>query len=408
MKILVMTHAYPPEVRSTSNLVYELSRDMVKKGHSVTVITPLPKYNLDKIPEQYKHKFFLKTKEEGVDIIRISTLPIHLVGPLQRAFGYLFISAAFLILGLIEKRHDAIFVYSTPFTLGLSAYLVSRLKKTPFVFNVQDLFPQGAIDLGLLKNPVLIKLFAGIEKFLCKTADMITVHSEGNKKHVIDHGGNANKTMVISNWVDTGVLKPEEKENAFRKEHNLTGKFVIIFAGVLGYAQDLDVIIESAEKLKNEKDMVFFIVGDGMEKQRIIKKVEELGLQNVRFLPFIPADKYPELVAAADVCLVTLKKTMLTPVVPSKILGIMSCGRPIVASLNNSDAYEIIEQAKAGICVEAGDSVSMADALLKLYKDREFVKMLSENGRKYALANFSRVAATGKYEKIFIDLKPKK
>ena len=402
MKVLLITHAYPPEIRSTSQLMFELSEDLRRRGHEVTVITPLPRYNLSEIPEKYRGKFYIKERENNITVMRIATLPIHLVGPVKRGVGYVFISLAFFLLGLLSKRQDVILTYSTPFTLGLSSYLIGRIKRIPFVFNVQDLFPQNAIDLGLLGNSLLIKLFERLETFLYEKAEFITVHSEGNKNHVISKGAHHKSVHIIYNWVDTEILKPLGKHNKYRMENKLDSSFIVLFAGVMGYAQDLDTIIESAYLLRDHQDISFLLVGDGVEKERLIQKALSLNLRNVIFLPFVPMKEYPKLVSASDLCLATLRKTMRTPVVPSKILGIMAGGRPIVGGLPlDGDAPKIIEAAHCGYCVEPENPEQLSQAILKLYNDPSLGATMGQNGRQYAERHFSRTLCTREYEELF-------
>lgn len=402
MNILLISAYFPPDTGSASHLFYELGCEFVKRGHNVKVITSFPSYYPTGNLKNYKLKFFVKEKIEGMGVLRIRVFKFPRNIPFARALWQFNLAILFLLPGLFIKNVDIIIVYSPPLTLGITAWILSRLKNAKFILNVQDLFPQSIIDLGILKNRILIKFFELMEKFVYKKSDFITVHSEGNKAHITEKIKNNEKVFVIPNWVDTEFLKPGEKINEFSKKYNLYDKFVVSFAGVLGYSQDIDIILESAKKLEEYKDIIFVIVGDGVEKQRLLKKAESMELKNVIFLPMQPRNIYPYIIHASDVSLVTLHSSVKTPVVPSKILSIMACGKPLIASLDlNGDAPKLIKEAKCGFVIPPEEPDLLAEKILEIYKNKETGKKMGENGRKYVEQNFSLKHSTSKYEALF-------
>ncbi|MGC8810748.1 MAG: glycosyltransferase family 4 protein [bacterium] len=418
MNILLLTAYFPPDTGSASHLFYELGIALVERGHAVTVITGMPGYHALGPMERYKGKRWIREKVNGMDVVRVATpqLPRHLM--VGRALWQFGAAAAFFLADLRAPRHDIAMVYSPPLPLGLTAWGLKRLRGIPFVLNVQDLFPQSIIDLGLLKNRWLIRLFEGMERFVYARADAITVHSEGNRRHVagkMESGKGkkekGEKIRVIPNWVDMNFIRPGERMNGFREEHGLDDAFVVSFAGVLGYSQDLDVVLEAARILKDgnpkseipnpQSEIVFLIVGDGVEKARLEAKTRQIGLDNVRFLPMQPREKYPAVLHASDASLVTLHAQVRTPVVPSKILSIMAAGRPVVAALNHeSDASRLIDEAKCGICVPPEDPQALAEAVLKLYHDASLREELGRNGRRYAEEHLSLDVCVERYEEL--------
>ena len=402
MNILIITNYFPPEIRSASHLFYELSESFVEKGHKVTVVTGFPRENIKELPDKYKSKLFLREIMNGIQVLRVAAMSFPRNIPVVRGMEQFILSLQFLWGGLISGRQDVVLVYSPPLPLGLSTILLNRAKQIPFVFNMQDIYPQCIIDLGILKNPLLIKLFEGMEKFIYKKADYITVHSEGNREHVISRGIIPNKVVVLPNWVDTDMIAPSDRLNKFREENNLGNKFVVSYAGVMGYAQDLSTIIKSAERLKNYEDILFLLVGDGPMKEGLEQQVETLGLKNVKFLPMQPREKYPEVLAASDVGLVTLTREIVTPVVPAKLLNIMASGRPVVASLDLSgDTPKIIKASQCGYCVEPESPEMLAQTILKLYDEPVLREEFGRNGRKYAEEHFSRTVCIKIYEELF-------
>lgn len=408
MNILLITAYFPPEVGSASHLFFELGRELTHRGHHVTVITGFPKYHVEKskINNELKKSIWAKEKMENMDVVRIRTLDIPRQIPIFRGLDQITTSIMFFFSGLFLKnnRPDIILVYSPPLFLGLTAYFLKLFKKGKFVLNVQDLFPQSAIDLGLLKNKLLIKLFRNIESILYRKVDCVTVHSTGNRAHVINCVGNKNHIHIVHNPVDTKFITPGNRNNIFRQRHDIPdNKFIISFAGVIGYSQDLDTVIEAANHLKDTKDIVFYIVGDGVERPRLIEKSQNMN--NIVFLPMQPKEGYLELLHASDICLVTLRKEVNTPVVPSKILSIMAAGRPVVACLPlTGDAPNIIKNASCGICLEPENSIKLAETISAIYQNPAIAEKYGVNGRKYAEENFSLENCTTVYENIFNQL----
>ena len=405
MRILLITDSYPPEIRSASHLMYELAEELTARGHGVTVLTAFPRYNLTVDLEGRIRDYPVVSEEKGIRVVRIKTLPIHNVNHVVRGLGQLSLPFLFLCGGRIAGPQDISVVYSPPLPLGLAAYFIEKTKGSPFILNVQDLFPQNAIDLGALKQAALIKFFKRMEHFIYRKAKHITVHSGGNRDYILSMKINSDKVSVLHNWVNLEEFKNDGIPNFVREKTEFKGKFIVFFGGVMGYAQDLETVIDCANLLRSHPKILFLLLGDGAEKKGLMEKSQSLGLRNVKFLPFVSKEEYPIWVHAADVGLVTLKRSMNTPVVPSKILGFMAAGKPILASLNTeSDGIRIVEEGKFGINVPAGDPLAMADAILKLLANEEEGRKMGQRGRLYAEKNFSRTACVTQYEEIFKNL----
>ena len=405
MNVLVLTSFFPPEVMGCGHLYHELAETLVKEGHRVTVITSIPRRRLpNDVKKQYRGKLLLREMMDGIRVIRVGVIPLPLDVPVTRGIDHFLSALTYLIGGLLSLEQDVTIVYSPPLTLGLTSYMLGRLGKIPFVLNVQDIFPRYVVDIGALRNPFLIRLFEHIESFVYSKATYISVHSPGNRDYLVSQGVDPGKLMVIPNWTDVDSIQPSEKLNEFRVEHNLNGLFIVSYVGTMGQAQDVDVIVECAVLLREYTDMLFLLVGEGSEKKRARRKAEALALDNVRFLPIQSREEYPSVLYASDVCLANLRKEITTPVVPSKILNIMASGRPVIASLPpDGDAPRIVQEAKCGFCVEAGDAHGLARAIVKLYNDRDLAEILGRNGRLYAEKNFSRALCVGRYEELLIE-----
>ena len=299
------------------------------------------------------------------------------------------------------KNIDAILVYSPPLPLGITGYWLGKVKRKPVAVNIQDLYPQTVIDLGLLKNKFLINVSRAMESFIYRKSGYITVHSEGNKEYVVKHGAKTETTAVTHNWVDTDLIKPGSRNNNFSQKFKLVDKFVVSFAGVMGFAQGLDVVIKAAVYLKDYKDIVFVLVGDGVKKKELEQETKTLQLSNVMFVPTQPRSIYPQILHASEICLVTLRKDLATPVVPGKLLSIMASGRPVITSLPlTGDTPKIINENKCGLAVAPADPQALAEAILKLYNDKSLREEFGSNGRLAAENIFSREVCVSRYEEI--------
>lgn len=280
MHILIYSAVYPPEVRSASFLMFELGETLKNKGHKVTVITSIPMGGPAK-SKRLIDKFYKKEENDGIRVIRISTIPIHKtrMSAFLRGLGQSLNSLLFFLIGLFLRSIDISLSYSPPLTLGLTGFLLRITKGVPHILNVQDLVPQYAIDLGVLTNKKLIRLIKFFEHFIYNKVECITVHSKGNKDYIVKEGIDPKKVQIIPNWVDTRQIAPSERQNKFRTKHGLEEKFLVLFAGVLGFAQDLDTVVESASFLRGKENIIILIVGDGVEKEDWCKKRDHWGLQ---------------------------------------------------------------------------------------------------------------------------------
>lgn len=406
MRVLLLTAYFPPDTGSAAHLFYELGTALVGRGHEVTVLTGMPGYHVQGPMEDYEGQRRVEERVNGMRVVRVATLPRSSDSMVGRALWQFGGAAAFFLEGMRLEGFDAAMAYSPPLPLGLAAWGWKVLRGLPFVLTVQDLFPQSIIDLGLLRNPLIIWAFRRMERFVYRHAPRVTVHSPGNREHVIAHGGDPERVTVVPNWVDTDFIQPGERQNGFRKEHGLGDDFIASFAGVLGYSQDLDVVLAAAEVTRDEDDVTWLIVGDGVETPRLKEKAEGMALDNVRFLPMQPRERYPEVLHASDVGLATLHADVETPVVPSKILSIMAAGLPVVTALPlDGDAPGLIERADCGVCVAPEDPEALAEAVMALRGDLALGERLGSNGRRYAEEELSLEACVGRYEELLHGLR---
>ena len=395
-------------VTSAARLFHELAESLSARGHQVTVVTSMPDRYMAHEGTQYRRRLYMREMVGDIRTHRVRGLPIPKAIPFLRGIEHFFVGFAYLLVGLFLGRRNAVIVYSPPLPLGLTAYLLARLSRGIFVLNVQDLYPQTAIDLGLLRSRLLIGMSRKLERFLYRRADVITVHSQGNREYVIGRGAAPERVHVILNWVDLDFVHPGPRENGFRAQQGLKDAFVVSYAGVMGFAQGLEDVVEAAERLRQFPDILFLLVGEGVARPALEQEVRRRNLSNVRFLPMQSPEVYVQLLNASDVGLATLRKELRTPVVPGKVQSIMAVGRPVVCSLDpHNDTVRLVQESACGICVEAGHPDQLAEAILSLYQDRSLALEMGQRGRAYAEQHFSPDTCISQYEELLRAASPK-
>jgi glycosyltransferase involved in cell wall biosynthesis len=401
LNVLLVTPYYPPEIGGAAHLIHELALSLKAKGHNVTVLTGYPRYNVKVLPSRYRRGLWMNETQDGISVKRIRVPSLPRTSKMARGFEHLAFGLWLSLLTAWRPRAGVAMTFSPPLPVPWMVGLICRARRMPLVVNVQDLFPREAVELGMLTNPLLIRLFEAMERQVYSLAAAVTVHSPGNKEHVTQQGGRPERVHVVDNWVDLDRIRPGQRDNAFSRRHGLSGRFVVSYAGTMGWAQDMGTIIRSAGCLTENGRILFLLVGDGVEKGRAQTLGEDMKLGNLLWLPIQPWSVYPEILSASDACLINLHPELRTPVVPSKLLGIMAAARPVIASLPaESDARRIIADAGCGICVNAGDERGLAEAIQRLESDRALGEDMGRRGRAYAEERFSREACTGKIEAI--------
>ncbi|MBN2197985.1 glycosyltransferase family 4 protein [Candidatus Wolfebacteria bacterium] len=404
MKILIVADVYPPEISSAANLMQELAQGLKQKGYDVIVATSYPKYYLTKEAKEKSFKVF--SEECGIKIIRVKVLPHHKVNFIIRGISQLILP--FIFFKKIKekiKKIDVVIVYSPPLPLALIGKMIKKKYGAKFILNIQDIFPQNAIDLGILKkrkHKPIIYFFELIEKMVYGFADKITFHSEGGRRFLIDKKGiNPDKIITLPNWIDLSFYQNLNQEILFRKQWKLQKKFVFLFAGIIGPAQGLEFLIKIAQKVSNIKEIVFLLVGDGMEKEKIKNLIKKHNLKNVIIKPFVSKEQYPYLVKESDVCLVCLSPKNKTPFTPGKFLGYMAAGKPILAFLNKeSDAFELINKVGCGYAIASDDLENAVKITEKIYKEKDKLSQFGKNSLNYVYNNLSIEVCLNKLERI--------
>ncbi|MEH1962533.1 MAG: glycosyltransferase family 4 protein [Nostoc sp.] len=406
MRILIYSYNYYPEPIGIAPLMTELAEGLVKRGHEVRVVTAMPNYPERQIYQEYRGKWYLNEYKNGVQIQRSYVW----IRPQPNLLDRVLLDASFVVTSfvpaLIGWRPDVILSTSPSLPSCVPVALLAWLRACPVILNLQDILPEAAVHVGLLKNKLLIQLFTLLEKFAYHSASKISVIADGFVDNLRSKGVKADKIVQIPNWVDVNFIRPlPKKDNPFRVAHNLNGKFVVLYSGNIALTQGLESVVKAASLLRHIPDIVFVIVGEAKGLQRLQQECLDCGADNVLLLPFQPRKYLPQMLAAADVGLVVQKKNIVSFNMPSKIQVLLASGRALVASVpDNGTAAKAIRQSGGGVVVPPEDPQALAMAILDLSQNPEKVKTLGYKSRQYAVEHYAFEQALNQYESLCYSL----
>ncbi len=407
MRVLIYSYNYYPEPIGIAPLMTELAEGLVARGHEVRVITAMPNYPQREIYEQYRGKLYETEERNGVTIQRSYVR----VKPKPTLVDRIILDSSFVFTSFFQAlrgwRPDLVLLTVPPLPVCAPAALLGWLYNCPIVLNVQDILPEAAVHMGLIKNKALIWVLEAIEKFAYQTAHTVSVIAEGFVENLESKGVPSEKITCIPNWVDTNFIRPLPKENnAFRRAHQLEGKFVVLYSGNIALTQGLETVVEAAAQLCGAPDIVFVIVGEQKAVEKLKRYCKTCGADNVVLLPFQPREKLPEMLAAADVGLIVQKHNVVSFNMPSKTQVLLASGRPVIASVPLSgSAAKAIEKSRGGVVVEPENPVALAKQILELQKNPEHAERLGKQGRQHALERYSFEQALSQYENLFYQVK---
>jgi glycosyltransferase involved in cell wall biosynthesis len=388
MHILLIHQAFAALNEPGGTRHHELARYLVKRGHRVTVIASPVSYLTGSAEK--KRIPWVEQQQDGEDI---SILRVYTYRALHRSFSHRVVSflsfmVSSFIVGLGTRQVDLVWGTSPPIFQGFTAWLLSRLKRVPFLFEVRDLWPAFAVAVGVLRQPLLIRASEWLERFLYYHADRVVVNSPGFIDHVKARG--ARLVTLVPNGSDTTMFNPELDGEDFRQEYGLVGKFIALYAGAHGMSNDLTVLLATADLLREQTGIAIVFLGDGKEKPALMAQAAEMGLTNVHFIPPVSKAQMPEALAAADACIAILKPVDLyRTVYPNKVFDYMAAGKPVILAIDGV-IRELVEQARAGIAVPPGDAAALAQAIRQLAGDPERRWQMGRSGRAYVAENFDR------------------
>jgi glycosyltransferase involved in cell wall biosynthesis len=389
LRVTFLTHYFPPEVGPAQTRLHELAKRLIAAGETVTVVTGFPNYPAGEIFPGYRGKRLMEDSYDGIRVLRTWVFATRSRGFIGRLLNYF----SFPVFSLLAVRKlgptDIIYVQSPPLFTGLAALWFSRLKRAPYIFNVSDIWPQSAVELGVLRNRVAIRLAEWLERHIYRRASRITVPTPGILERLVARGVPREKIFLLTNGVDTAAYNVTSPDRELAQRLGLNGHKVFMYAGLHGLAQGLDVILEAA-KLTRNPDVLYVLVGDGADKAALVAKAQAEGISNVRFLPIQPTSTLPALLNLVYATVIPLRRLdLFKAALPSKLFDSMAAGRPIVAPLWG-EAAALVEAAACGLVVEPEDARAVQEAVEKLAADPALAQKLGEQGRRYVVEHFNR------------------
>lgn len=400
MRILLLTPYFIPEQMASTHLDEHRYCAYADEGYKMLLYTPSPTRGIDdKVRCEYKRRKKEIMYNGMMEVNRFSMFRER-KNPIIRALRYTLCWCKQFFYGCCAKEIDIIYLVSTPPIQGVLGGLLKKIKKVPFVYNLQDIFPDSLVSTGLArKDGILWKIGRVIENITYKYADKIIVISEGFKKNIMAKGVPEEKIEVIYNWVDEQAVKHvAREENKLFDKYNLDrSKFYITYSGNIGLTQNMDMLLEVAKELESESDIHFVLIGEGAYKEKVKGIIQEKQIRNVTLLPFQPYEDISHVFSLGDVGLVISKPGVGENSVPSKTWSILSASRPVLVNFDENELKDIVEKHQCGVFTKTGDKTVFKEAILRLYHNRDLCRELGCNGRQFILKNLTKNAGTQQY-----------
>jgi colanic acid biosynthesis glycosyl transferase WcaI len=405
--ILILTLVFPPDSVSTAQIMGELSSSLKNRGHKLTILTTSPHFNRDEEAEcrqpLYSHwgSILRKSDYHGIPVYH-TLMPRKGKNVFFRLLAWVGFHVISTVAGITSiPKPDIIISPSPPLTIGLSAWFLGAFYRVPFIYNVQEIYPDIAISLGALRNKRLIGLLYRLERFVYHKSTYITVIAPRMHQRLLEKGVSTDKVKVIPNFVDITDHHPFPKDNQFSRQYGVHDKFLVSYAGNIGPAQGLDELIDAAILLQKEAAIHFMVMGDGSLRESFTRRVLNLNIGNFTILPYQPYSLIPLVYGASDICLVPLSSGTGCEAIPSKVYRIMACARPVLATTDlDSDLAHLITSVNCGVAIKAGSPEAIADTIFKAYKNKALWLEMGKNGRDHVIEKYTRSVVTDRYHNL--------
>lgn len=389
MHVLLIHFSFKPPNQPGGTRHYELGQHLLREGHHFTAVASNIDYGTGQ-PLVDRPDLTMEQGLGGMRVLRAPTVPSLHRSFFWRMFAYVSFAFASVWPGLRAGPVDLVMGTSPPIFQAVTAWLVAVFCRHPFLLEIRDLWPEFAIDIGLLKNPILIALSRWLEAFLYARATHLLVNSPAYRDYLIDKGVPTAKISLIPNGADPDMFDPDAKGKRIRQEWGLEGQFLVTYAGHLGLANDIPTILKAAERLRHQPQIHFLLVGDGMKRTELESIAQHLQLSNVTFTGTYPKSEMPQVLAASDACVATLKDIpMFRTTYPNKVFDYMAAGRPTILAIDGV-IRQVVEAAKGGVFVPPGDDAALADAVYSLSQDPQRAAAMGRAARVYVVEHFNR------------------
>lgn len=390
MRILFVSHYFPPEVNAPANRTHEHARRWVADGHDVTVITGVPNHPRGEIFPGYRNRLIQEERVDGIRVIRTWTYVTPNEGFLRRTLNYVLFAAASVLASLRAERPDVVVATSPQFFVGLAGAVISRLRRRPLVLEVRDLWPDSIVQLGQLRNARVVRFLEWVETRLYRSAAGIVVNTRAFIDHIAARGVPRDRIELIYNGIDPSLFAPRPPDRELLRRHGLEGRWLVAYIGTLGLAHALDTVLDAAERMSGRGDVTFLFIGDGADRARLEAEAARRGLDAVRFLGLRPRAEMPAWIASVDCLLVMLRDLpVFETVIPSKIFEFCAQERPVVVAARG-EIRRMVEEAKAGFVVDPEDGAALAAMLQRVRESPEEAATRARAGREWVEQGFQR------------------
>jgi colanic acid biosynthesis glycosyl transferase WcaI len=408
VEVLILSLVFPPDSVSTAEIMGDLALELRDRGHRVTVLTTVPHYNPGAAADArqplrpFWGRLLQRSDFRGITAYHVQ-MPAKSPRVAGRILGWIGFHVVSTIAGVITVPKPAVILApSPPLSIGVSAWIIAALRRGRFIYNVQEIYPDIAVNLGALKNARAIRALEALERFVYRKAAVVTVIADRMRRRLIDKGVPPGKVQVVPNFVDLDRLTPVPRDNPFSRQHRLTDTFSVTYAGNMGPAQGLDTILDAARLLSPaDGDIRFLLIGEGTLRQTLTAAAASVPAGNVTVLPYQPNELMPQIYSASDVSLVPQAAATGSDAIPSKVYRIMATGRPLIAVTDpQSDLAALVREAGCGVVVAPGDAAALADVVRRAAADRGAWDAMGKRGRAHVAAHYSRPVIAAEYDRL--------
>lgn len=393
MKLLFLTHYFPPEVNAPANRTYEHARRWAADGHDVSVITGVPSHPKGVLFPGYQNRWLQREEIDGIHVVRTWMYLTSNEGFARRTLNYLLFAVTAVLASLRLERPDAVIATSPQFFCGLAGAVVSWLKWRPFVLEVRDLWPDSIVQLGQLESRPVIRALEALETLLYRSASGIVVNARAFIEHIAGRGIARERIELVYNGVDPTLFRPQPADPVLLAEHGLEGKRVVAYIGTLGLAHGLLTIVETAERLRHEPELAFVLIGEGADRERIEHETRERGLDNLHLVGLRPRDEIPRWIASSAVLLVMLRDLpVFGTVIPSKLFEFWAQERPIVLAAPEGECHRLVAEGQSGYAIAPEDPAALEAVIREILDDPEGAAQRAQRGRERVEREFLRDA----------------
>jgi glycosyltransferase involved in cell wall biosynthesis len=390
MKILFVSHYFPPEVNAPASRTHEHCRRWVQDGHEVTLITGVPNHPRGQIFDGFENRWIQEETIDGIRVLRTWMFLTPNAGFSKRVANYLLFAFTAILASLRTGKPDLVIATSPQFFAGIAGAIIAKLKRRPFVLEIRDLWPKSVVELGQLGEGPILSTLEALERWLYRSAAGVVVNTHTFRQHIMERGVAEDDIELIYNGIDPVLFRPQPKNEALLEAHGLSNHFTVAYVGTLGLAHGLSLLIDVAERLENRAELRFCLIGDGADRDKLEAEIKRRGLNNIVMLGLQPRDAMPDWIASIDLLLVMLRDLpVFETVIPSKIFEFLAQERPVVLAAKG-EIRRMMEEANGALVIDPEAEDQMVAAIENVMGHPEEAARRAESGRRWVEAGFLR------------------